>query len=153
MTEDIQAQQEEKNKFEGNYLQNFSQKDDIEALFPGKLISWKQNGHVITFYAENTVLEFSIISETILKFRYANDGYFLDDFSYAIDPKFKQKNIDFKISETEDFVCIQTDKLKCYIDKSSFTVKITDHDDNLIIEDEKGYHWKEEKKFGGIPKF
>ena len=30
--------QEEKNKFEGNYLQNFSEIDDIEAFFPGKLI-------------------------------------------------------------------------------------------------------------------
>jgi len=139
----------ENKDFEGNYLENFTHSIDEDAIYPGKLISWIQHGNKLTLYAENTVLELSVISHTILKFRYANDGYFDDDFSYAIDPKFIPKDAAFHAIENDKVVWLVTNKLKCYIDKSTFSIKICDLNDAIIIEDEKGYHWKEENKFGG----
>ena len=148
MAEDIQQLSDENKDFEGNYLENFKE-DNEGVLYPGKLISWKQHGSKVIFYAENTALEITVVSQTILKFRYANDGYFEDDFSYAVDPKFKPGFPNYNIQSDDNQVWIQTDKVTCYINAETLQKKICNSSGEVIVEDELGYHCKEEKKYGG----
>ncbi len=136
------------NTFEGNYIEKF-QGHQEEEFYPGQLISWERKFKHVILYAANSVLEISIITPTILKFRYANDGYFEDDFSYAIDPAFDPAPTLWELSELANSVCISTAKLKCFISKDDLGIKITDLSGAVVMEDEKGYHWKNENRFGG----
>nr|WP_246206036.1 glycoside hydrolase family 31 protein [Fulvivirga aurantia] len=135
-------------EFEGNYIEKFKDAAEVE-YYPGELISWKLKKQSLKIYAKNTVLQLSIIDQKILKFRFSNDGYFEDDFSYAIDPDYEHGDSRYRFEDQPDHILIKTALLKCYISKKQFTIKICNEHDEVIMEDEKGYHWKEEKKFGG----
>lgn len=148
MEENKESIQEKDSNFEGNYIEKFKESKE-EEFYPGSIISWKQKKHKIKIYAEFSTLEVSIISESILKFRFANDGYFEDDFSYAVDPEFEIKETAFSFKESEKHLVIRTAKLQCFISKDNSKIKISDSFGKILVEDEKGYHWKEEKRFGG----
>ncbi|UII25655.1 glycoside hydrolase family 31 protein [Fulvivirga maritima] len=136
--------------FEGNYIENFQGKAKEEEFFPGSITSYEKiEEHMLMFYGEQSSLELTVISDYILKFRFAHDGYFEDDFSYAIDPAYNFTPAQFDMAETKDEFVISTSKITCHLFKDSFRTKITDKAGNLIVEDEKGYHWKDEKKYGG----
>jgi alpha-glucosidase len=134
--------------FEGNYIEKFKESKEQE-FYPGELISWKLKKQSVKVYAQNSVLLLNIIDQRILKFRYANDGYFEDDFSYAIDPEYNTGDARYKFEDQHEHILIKTALLKCYIAKKDLTIKICNDKDEVIMEDEKGYHWKEEKKYGG----
>ena len=148
MEEHKENTQESEKDFEGNYIEKFKEQQE-EEFYPGAIISWKQKKGSVKIYAEHSTLELSIISEKILKFRYANDGYFEDDFSYAIDPQFEVGNTNYQFENQQESVIIKTDLLQCVIKKSDATIKILDRNGKILIEDEKGYHWKDERRFGG----
>ncbi|WMN06314.1 glycoside hydrolase family 31 protein [Marivirga arenosa] len=148
MEEQKDTAQESTKDFEGNYIEKFQEKQE-EEYYPGGIISWKQKKGKLRIYAQHSTMEISIISPKILKFRYANDGYFEDDFSYAIDPEFEVENNHYDFEAQDKCLLIKTEVLKCFIDKSDATIKILDQNDKVLVEDEKGYHWKEEKRFGG----
>ncbi|MEQ8925562.1 MAG: glycoside hydrolase family 31 protein, partial [Fulvivirga sp.] len=134
--------------FEGNYIEKFKETQEQE-FYPGELISWKLKKQSLKIYAQHSVLQLSIIDQSILKFRYSNDGYFEDDFSYAVDPEYSLGDTRYRFKDQKEYILIRTAILKCYIYKKNFTIKICNDQDEVIMEDEKGYHWKEEKKFGG----
>lgn len=148
MEENKNTAQESEKDFEGNYIEKFQEQKE-EEFYPGGIISWKQKKGRLKIYAQNSTLELKIISEKILKFRYANDGYFEDDFSYAIDPEFELGNTNYFFEAQEDALIIKTELLQCIIKKSDATIKILDKNGKILIEDEKGYHWKDERRFGG----
>ena len=146
--QDLHTTQEEQG-FEGNYIEKFQGKVKEEEFHPGIIEAWEKiNDRQLMFHGSQSSLELTIVSEYILKFRFSHDGYFEDDFSYAIDPDFKFPDTAHAIEEKEDEFIISTDKIICHLSKY-FRTKITDKAGNVIVEDEKGYHWKEEKKFGG----
>lgn len=131
---------------------------DIKQYFtemefhPGQISSTSidKEKQCITITADNdVVLQIYVISEYILRFRYAPDGYFQNDFSYGIDPDFKADKVDFKFSEKEDYFELSTSAVDCQIGKSSMGIKILDKQGNIINEDEKGFHWEENQKYGG----
>lgn len=134
--------------FEGNYIEKFKGEKEQE-FYPGELISWKLKKQSLKIYAQHSVLQLTIIDQHILKFRFSNDGYFEDDFSYAIDPDYVVGDCRYHFEDRAHDLLIKTAKLKCYISKKQFTIKICNDKDEVVMEDEKGYHWKEEKKFGG----
>ncbi|WMN13078.1 glycoside hydrolase family 31 protein [Marivirga salinae] len=148
MEENKDNAQESEKDFEGNYIEKFQEQKE-EEFYPGGIISWKQKKGRLKIYAQNSTLELSIISEKILKFRYANDGYFEDDFSYAIDPEFELGNTNYQFEAQQDSLIIKTELLQCIIKKSDATIKILNKNGKILIEDEKGYHWKDERRFGG----
>lgn len=51
--------------------------------FPTEVKSYKQEGQIFHFHTADTVLEVKIFSDKIVRFRYAPDGKFQRDFSYA----------------------------------------------------------------------
>jgi len=138
----------ENSEFEGNYIDKFKDAKELE-FYPGALISWKLKKQSVKIYAQHTVLQLSIVDQHILKFRYSNDGYFKDDFSYAIDPEYAYGDSRYRFEDQQEHILIKTALLKCYISKKNLTIKICNEQDEVILEDEKGYHWKEEKKYGG----
>jgi alpha-glucosidase len=148
MEENNKTAQEPEKDFEGNYIEKFQEQKE-EEFYPGGIISWKQKKGRLKVYAQHSTLELSIISDKILKFRYANDGYFENDFSYAIDPEFEYGNTHYHFETTQEALIIKTDLLQCIIKKSDATIKILDKNGKVLIEDEKGYHWKDERRFGG----
>ncbi|MBK6263805.1 glycoside hydrolase family 31 protein [Marivirga sp. S37H4] len=148
MEEEKNIAQEKDVNFEGNYIEKFKEGKE-EEFYPGGIISWKQKKHKVKVYSEFSTLEINIISDSILKFRYANDGYFEDDFSYAIDPEFEAPETPFTFKSGDKNLLISTSKLLCFVNKKDSKIKICDLSGKVLMEDEKGYHWKEERRFGG----
>ena len=97
----------------------------------------------------DVILELYIISDHILRFRYSPDGYFHNDFSYAIDPDIHFGSVDFELDEDLDYYSLKTSAIECRIAKSNLAIKILDHQGNMINEDEKGFHWESNERFGG----
>ncbi len=146
--ENTTIEPEKQSEFSGNYIENFEKKDGKD-LFPGAFQSWEKINDRYIFHSEHTSLEVTAVTDDILKFRYGNFGYFEDDFSYGIDPQKKFEGIAIKFKERKDSFKLTTKSLKCYIAKSTLKTKICDINDKTLLEDEKGYHWQEEKIHGG----
>lgn len=90
-----------------------------------------------------------IIADYILRFRFATDGVFEKDFSYAIDPNFKPGNPNYLIDENAEELIIKTNALVCKINKNHLSTTILNMDGQVVCEDEKGFHWEEFEKYGG----
>ena len=148
LTESIVDTSEEKTDFSGNYIDKFEHKAENEHV-PGRIVDWEKVGDKFLFHAERASLEVTVISADIFKFRYANSGIFENDFSYAIDSEYSFEKEEHFFSETKVNFIIRTSRIKCYIKKENLKTKITDLKDHVILKDEKGYHWEEEKKHGG----
>lgn len=134
--------------FSGNYIEKF-EGEKTKSYHPSACESWDKVGNTFYFHASNCSLEISILTNDILKFRYANDGYFEDDFSYAVDPAFKPEPVNPDFKERGTYYAIHTDKVKCYIHKENLKTTILNLNGEILFKDEKGYHWQEEPNFGG----
>ncbi|MDP2059471.1 MAG: DUF4968 domain-containing protein, partial [Flavobacteriaceae bacterium] len=118
-------------------------------LFPLKCFSFTKNVNILEFKTENDVtLQLSIIRDSVLRFRYSTDGYFNEDFSYAIDEAASIGYNSLDIKELEDMYLIETGKLKCYVHKEDLRISIHDKSDQVILEDELGFHWEEDYEIG-----
>ena len=77
-----------------------------------------------------------------MRLRYGTEAYFLPDFSYGIDPRFKTQKVAIKIEETSKSFIISTNAVKCHVDRMNLKVTFRDNDGQIINEDEKGFHWE-----------
>lgn len=103
---------------------------------PDKIKQYIQQDSGVTFYCENgLVLKITLLSNTILRFRYANRGKFPADFSYAIDPKFVPKETAYIFEEKKSKYLIQTKNLICEIGKEHLNVTLKDLKGKVINED------------------
>lgn len=134
--------------FSGNYIEKFERGDNNDQ-FPGACENWEKIGNKYLFHGEYSSLELTVVTDDILKFRYGNFGYFEDDFSYGIDPNLKTVKAQPKFKEKDAYFQIRTKTIKCFVYKDTLKTKICDLAGNILLEDEKGYHWQEEKMFGG----
>lgn len=134
--------------FSGNYMENFAGAESRE-MFPGPVEECKRDGNKFYFYALNAILELTVVSDLIFRFRFSNDYIFDDDFSYAIDDKFDAGASKIEIEELTETFVITTAALRCHISKNTLRQRIENLDGLVILEDEKGYHWFEDKAKGG----
>lgn len=119
-------------------------------LFPSKLVSYEQNGDSICFTSENGVqLIITVVRDSMLRFRYATDGIFENDFSYAIDEDQSHGYSVLDLTEDEEFIWITTEQIKCRINRVDMRTAMFDLEDQLILQDELGFHWEESFEFGG----
>lgn len=132
----------------GNYMENFTGTGDKE-MFPGTLVSFKAEGKN-KFYFESTftILEVTVVSDLIFRFRYANHFLFEDNFSYAIAEDFQPSPPHLEWKEEEEYYELLTSGLRCQIFKQDLKKKIYNKEGELINEDEKGYHWEENRETG-----
>ena len=81
-------------------------------LFPSKLVSYEQNGDSICFTSENGVqLIITVVRDSMLRFRYATDGIFENDFSYAIDEDQSHGYSVLDLTEDEEFIWMTTEQI------------------------------------------
>ncbi|MDB5264057.1 MAG: hypothetical protein JWQ14_3340 [Adhaeribacter sp.] len=127
---------------ETNYMIN-SLANRKEDLCPGRAIDFKQEINTFYFYCHNDVtLQVQVLTDRIFRFRYAADGNFLPDFSYGIDPAFKPVVPPLQFEESPEFYRISTSLVTCIIQKNGLITQMLDEAGNIILEDEKGYHWE-----------
>jgi len=119
-------------------------------LFPGKLASFRRDSNYIEFNSEtNVLLRIYVLRDSVLRFRYAPDGFFRKDFSYAIDKDAVRGYNKLIIEELEDEVVLTTSKLICKVSKEDLRIGIYDFKLQALLEDELGFHWEESFEFGG----
>ncbi|WMJ74806.1 glycoside hydrolase family 31 protein [Cytophagaceae bacterium ABcell3] len=131
-----------------NYM-NINHNQVTVQQFPDYVQKWDREDNDFYFYCTKAVLKVSVVSDKVLRFRFATEDGFPNDFSYsgAYTYKGKVKSLDFV--EEEDHFIIITSFLECIITKKGLTTKILDKEGRVLQEDEKGYHWEEHKKYGG----
>lgn len=110
--------------------------------FPDMIRKWEKEGNFFYFYTSETILEVKIISDRIVRFRYAPDGNFKRDFSYAVSPALKESIISFEIHELGDSFEISTSKINIYIEKENLKITVSDKAGHVINQDEIGFHWQ-----------
>lgn len=143
-----EIQKEESSDFSGNYIEKFQDKN-AEEFFTGSLVSWEKQEDSFLFHGEKASLQITVVAADILKFRHGNEGYFDDDFSYAIDPNYSAGQTEYKFEDLKTTFVIKTSVIKCYISKTNLATKITTLEGTSVLEDEKGYHWQDHKHYGG----
>ncbi len=126
-------------------IQSGRTKDVVRRHRPDTVERVERNGSTyFEFYCKNDiVLRLHVLSDTIIRFRYAFDGDFERDFSYAIDKRFKAKMVNVFFDEETDKYLITTDKLRCEIIKEGLLVNIYDTFGNVICQDDTGFYLKE----------
>lgn len=120
-------------------------------LFPSKIISFKKDVDTLYFATDNEViLQLKVLRDSVLRFRYTTTGTFENDFSYAITKYASTGYNHLSIEEDDLYYKITTSKLICHIAKEDLRVTLYDALDNeLINQDEAGFHWEESYEFGG----
>lgn len=110
--------------------------------FPDAVTRWEKQGNFFYFHTSQTILEIKLISDRIARFRYAADGIFRREFSYAIKENLKESVVFFDIRELEDRFEIHTSSLVIRVEKTNLKITITDLQEQVICEDEQGFHWQ-----------
>ncbi|MBD0823293.1 glycoside hydrolase family 31 protein [Aestuariibaculum marinum] len=120
-------------------------------LFPSHIISYEKNLDTLNFTTENgVILQITVQRDSVLRFRFTTSGIFENDFSYAITKYASRGYNHLEVEEEEDKYIIITAKLKCHVNKADLRTAIYDAQTNdLICEDELGFHWEESYEFGG----
>lgn len=118
--------------------------------FPNQVINFTQEVDTLYFKTENhIILQLTVLRDSVLRFRYATEGSFENDFSYAIDEGANRGYNHLEITEDEVHYIVTTSKLVARIEKVSLQTKIYDKDGFLINEDELGFHYEESFEYGG----
>ena len=148
-TEEAEVKEQENTKqFSGNYIESFERIRENEK-FPGKFDHWENREGIVLVHGENLTLEVRIVTDDIFRFRYGINGYLEDDFSYALDPEYVFHAPEYRTDELSREIRITTGNLILHINKLNLKTRITDRSNQMIVEDEKGFHWEEEQNFGG----
>ena len=129
---------------------NLGQQQVASGGVPSEVASWKREDNKFIFKCTNgLLLELKVVSDKIIRFRYATRGHFMRDFSYSHAHEYKStvKSLEF-IEEEEQFLII-TSFVECSIGKKDLRVKMLDKNGVLVSEDEIGFHWQEHLKYGG----
>ena len=103
-----------------------------------KEVRWQDDSY--EFDCENgTALRIQVVSPNIVRFRYALEGQFERDFSYALDPDFEPKKVKVTLTETDTEYQLATDLLQIIVSKKKLLVRIYNSEDQLICEDKSPF--------------
>jgi hypothetical protein len=119
-------------------------------LYPSEIVSFKQEVDSVYFHTDNSViLKITVLRDSMIRFRYTTKGYFSNDFSYAIDKSHSHGYNFLEVTEASLYYQIKTSKVQCRIQKIDMRVSIYDLNENVLLEDELGFHWEESYEYGG----
>lgn len=118
-------------------------------LFPGTVVSYGEKDGRWIFYCDNLcALEVSCLACGAIRFRFAPNGDFEDDFSYAVLPEALVLVKPTVTEEAAEFI-IRTDGLIVFLQKDGLRIRIEDEEGRVLSRDEKGFHWHDNQVFGG----
>ncbi|GJM32542.1 MAG: alpha-glucosidase [Saprospiraceae bacterium] len=112
---------------------------DVQYSFiPNTIIeSYQEEDASIIYRCQNGIaLKVQVVSRWVFRFRYALEGEFLEDFSYALVDHWRDPFPKFTIGGNEEAYFINTGVICCYIDKKDLRVKIVDAQDQQIINED-----------------
>lgn len=118
-------------------------------FYPSDVTTWKQEGNTFYFNTADTSLEVKLLSDKIVRFRYAPERKFQRDFSYAVVEGLQPKPVNLSVYEDRLKFDIMTEHLVIQIYRKNLKVTILDRQYNVINEDELGFHWQHYIKKGG----
>ena len=119
-------------------------------IYPTRIIHYKKEVDKFCFYTENKViLQLTVLRDSVLRFRYAVEGVFEPDFSYAISEEASYGFNHLQVEEEETQYRVITSKLHVHISKDNLRVNIYDVEGNPVNEEEQGFHWEENYEYGG----
>lgn len=116
--------------------------------YPKSIHKHSLNGNYFRFEAANSKLDVTVLTDTILRFRFTPD-FFGKDFSYALNPSFKAEIKTLAFHDNHVNYEITTAAIRCFINKENFEIRIEDLNGKIISEDKGGYHFEPNKGFGG----
>ncbi|QMU31641.1 DUF4968 domain-containing protein [Adhaeribacter radiodurans] len=118
-------------------------------LFPGTIIDCQYKNNNFYFYCDNNViLHIKAITDKVIRFRYAVDGDFEKDFSYAVAETYQPEKPTLEFKEKTDHYRITTNRIIITIWKENLSVRILDKSGTVLIEDERGFHWEYNRETG-----
>ncbi len=133
---------------EGNYMINDLTNRKGE-LFPGTILDCKHENNNFYFYCDNNVILYvQALTDKIIRFRYAVDGDFPKDFSYALSDSYQSEKPTLEFKEKTDHFRITTNRIIITIWKENLSVRILDKSGTILIEDERGFHWEYDQATG-----
>ncbi|MEL6676845.1 MAG: glycoside hydrolase family 31 protein [Bacteroidota bacterium] len=122
-----------------------------QEFYPGQLVRWEKKDQLCTFYCDNEVeLHLSILSPEIVRFRFSTTGFYEHDFSYALDPAFQAIPTSFQVIDRDHYISVKTAAIEIRLRKEGLLTHIYDLKGQLILEDDKGFHWEEGKHGNNI---
>ena len=129
---------------DNNYMINDLAAQASREFYPDHVVSCTQQDADFLFTCANGVrLSLQVITDKILRFRYATDGLFAPDFSYALPPDQTRRAPEFlEFREKADHYRITTDRLICTLAKENLHARILNRSGTVLCEDEKGFHWQ-----------
>ncbi|MBK8622713.1 MAG: glycoside hydrolase family 31 protein [Saprospiraceae bacterium] len=123
---------------------------DILEHFPGHFISISQDHHIFTISTStDCMLQVTLVSDDIARIRFATEGIFENDFSYAIDEKNNLNPSHFSFNILDEFVEIASRNFKVVIRKEDLKISFVENSGRIICRDDKGFHWQQNETFGG----
>ncbi|MCH2199919.1 MAG: glycoside hydrolase family 31 protein [Flavobacteriales bacterium] len=122
-----------------------------KEFFPGDITSVNRDGSSILIQSNNGVqLRITVETDYIIRCRYATDGFFQPDFSYATYKGFEGGYTLLEVEEMEDCWQIRTSAVKICAKKRNMKLIFSDAKTGKEINrDEKGFHWEEHPSYGG----
>lgn len=115
---------------------------------PGTLTGWKHQNNRVYLYTNHIILIITLLNNDIIRFQYIPEDDLKEDFSYALDPDFKEKPPAFSIEQNKDSITIHTPTLHCIIDNTNLACRIDNEDGKTIFEDKKGFFREEHFAYG-----
>ncbi|GAA4374733.1 TIM-barrel domain-containing protein [Hymenobacter koreensis] len=136
-----------------NYMINDLAEKAKHEFFPDQVIRCDANEAAAEFLftCQNGVaLRVQAINDKILRFRYATDGQFAPDFSYAFDGNVpaRQPLTQLEFVEKDDHYRLTTGRVICTIGKDNLHVRLLNRSGAVLCEYEKGFHWEYDYETG-----
>ena len=130
---------------ENNYMLNDLAAKAKQEFYPGKVVASQQDGPDFVFRCDNGAqLRLEVVTDKVLRFRYASEVGFAPDFSYAfpdgVPARRAPEFLEFR--ERPDHYRITTDRLICTVAKADLKTRVLDRSGNTLVQDEKGFHWE-----------
>jgi alpha-glucosidase len=118
--------------------------DDVyQVVTPDELATVRWRDGAYEFVCQNGIaLRVQVHTPGIIRLRYAVDGLFSPDFSYALDPDFQAEKVNVTLHENDNEYLIVSEQLQVVVSKSGLRVKFYDLDDRVLCEDAAGYSAK-----------
>ncbi|MEI6409483.1 MAG: glycoside hydrolase family 31 protein [Bacteroidota bacterium] len=118
--------------------------DDVyQVLTPDEIVAVRWRDGAYEFDCRNGIaLRVQVPAPGIIRLRYAPEGRFAPDFSYAVSPNFYPDKVNVTLNENEHEYLIVSHQLQVVVAKSDLRVKFYDHDDRVLCEDAGGYSVK-----------